>query len=194
MTNSRSNGRPASRPAADTQKKRNPGWFPKGQSGNLFGRPRRPSRRAATSAFEILLDKTLTVTEGGRTRDISIEEALQRRTYQDALAGKRMAVREVVKWMKTRADWFAKHAPPLRQHVEIKTAPDPDNADAALVLLGIAAPNPDRADVNSERAQLLLEPWAVQMALRRRGGAASLIEKDRETVLRCTRDAQALLR
>jgi Family of unknown function (DUF5681) len=190
MTNSRSNGRPA----ADAQKKRNPGWFRKGQCGNLRGRPRRSSRDAATSAFDILLDKTLTVTKDGKTREITIEEALERRTFQDALAGKRMAVREVIKWIKTRAAWFAKHAPPVRQDVTFKTSLDPDNADAALVLLGIAAPNPDRADVTSERAQLLLEPWAVQMALRRKRGAASLTEKDREAVLRCARDAKALLR
>src|SRR5258705_11140555 len=108
MTKSRSKGRPASRPAPDTQKTTNPGWFAKGQSGNLRGRPRRSSRGAATSAFEILLDKTLTVTRGDKTCEISMEEALQQRTLQDALAGKRMAMREVLKWIKTRAAWFAK--------------------------------------------------------------------------------------
>ena len=72
-----------------------------------------------------------------------MEEALQQRTYQDALAGKRMAMREVVKWIMKREAWFAKHAPPLRQRSRYKSSPDPDNADAALVLLGIAASNPD---------------------------------------------------
>jgi hypothetical protein len=47
-------------------------------------------------------------------------------------------------------------------------SPDPDNADAALLLLGIAALNPARADIGADRDQLLLEPWAVQVALRRR--------------------------
>jgi len=36
------------------------------------------------SASEILLDKALTVTEGDKTYDISVEEALRQRTFQDA--------------------------------------------------------------------------------------------------------------
>ena len=190
MTKSRSKGRRASRPTPDTQRATNPGWFRKGQSGNLRGRPRRSSGGAEISAFEILLDKTLTVTKDGKTCEISIEEALQQRTFRDALAGKRMAVREVIKWIKVRAAWFAKHAPPLRQKISLKTSPDPDNADAALVLLRIAATDPDRADLNLERAQLLLEPWAVQLALRR---DPSLTDREREEVRRSTRDAETLL-
>lgn len=185
-----SNGRPASLPGPSAQKPTNPGRFRKGQSGNPGGRPRRSSRGPETSAFEILLDKTLTVTKGDKTREISMEEALQQRTFQDALAGKRMAVREVVKWIIMREAWFAKHAPPLRRILPYKTSPDPDNADAALVLLGIAASNRDRADLNLERAQLLLELWAVQLALRR---GPFLTDRDREEVRRSTRDAETLL-
>jgi len=183
------NGRPASLLDPGAQKPTNPGWFRKGQSGNPGGRPRRSSRGPETSAFEILLDKTLTVTKDDKTREISMEEALQQRTFHDALAGKRMAMREVVKWIIMREAWFAKHAPPLRRNL-YKTSPDPDNADAALVLLGIAASNRDRADLNLERAQLLLEPWAVQLALRR---GPSLTDRDREEVRRSTRDAETLL-
>jgi Family of unknown function (DUF5681) len=186
-----SNGRPASLLGPGAQKPTNPGWFRKGQSGNLRGRPRRSSRGPETSAFEILLDKTLTVTKGDKTREISIEEALQQRTFQDALAGKRMAVREVLKWISMREAWFAKQVPPLRRDLAFKTSPDPDNVDAALVLLGIAASNPDRADLNLERAQLLLEPWAVQLALRR---GPSLTDRDRGEVRRSMRDADILHR
>ena len=185
-----SNGRPAPLLDPGAQKPTNPGWFRKGQSGNPGGRPRRSSRGPETSAFEILLEKTVTVTKGDKSREISMEEALQQRTFHDALAGKRMAVREVVKWISMREAWFAKHAPPLRRTLPYKTSPDPNNADAALVLLGIAASNRDRGDLNLERAQLLLEPWAVQLALRR---DPSLTERDREEVRRSTRDAEALL-
>ena len=59
----------------------------------------------------MLLEKTLTVADRGGTREITLEEALQQRTYQDALAGKRMAMREVVKWIIKREAWLAKHAP-----------------------------------------------------------------------------------
>ena len=188
MTKSRSHRRPG--PGA--QETTNPGWFAKGQSGNLGGRPRRSARGPATSAFEILLDKTLTITKGDEVCEISMEEALQRRTLKDALAGKRMAMREVIKWIKTRAAWFAKNAPPARHEIQLKSSLDPDNADAALVLLGIATRIPECAEFG-DPARLLLEPWAVQLGLRRKR-RTGLTEKDREAVMRCTRDAEALLR
>lgn len=190
MTKSRSKGRATPLPGP-SQKTANPGWFRKGRSGNLGGRPRKSSRGAETSAFEILLDKWLTVTKGGRTCEISMEEALQQRTFQDALAGKLMAIREVIKWIKKRKAWFAKHAPPFYD-VQIKTSLDPDNADAALVLLGIATITPERPDLR-EPEWLMLEPWAVQMALRRKRGAASLADGDRQWIRRCTRDADTLV-
>jgi Family of unknown function (DUF5681) len=64
----------------------NPGWFPKGRSGNPEGRPR-GSRVTTGSVFEVSVDKTLTVPDRGGTREITVEDGLQRRTYQDALAG-----------------------------------------------------------------------------------------------------------
>ena len=68
----------------------NPGWFSKGRSGNPGGRPT-ASPAPQSSAFEVLVEKTLTVTDRSGTREITVEEALQQRTYQDALEGKRMA-------------------------------------------------------------------------------------------------------
>ena len=170
-----------------TRSKANPGWFPKGRSGNLKGRPR-GSRAPESSAFEVLIERTLTVTDRGGTREITMEEALQRRTYQDALKGKRMAIREIMKWIRERDAWLAEHAPkPPRQEITIRAAPDPDNADAALLLLGVAAPDQDRAGF-SGRELLLLEPWVVKAALRRRRGGQRLTDRQLEEIRRCTRD------
>jgi Family of unknown function (DUF5681) len=169
----------------------NPGWFPKGRSGNLNGRPK-GSRVPKASAFEVLVDKTFTVTDrGGGTREITMEEALEQRTFQDALAGKPMAVREVMKWIKKRDAWLEKHGPKA-EPTPLLISHNPDNADAALVLLGIAAPDPARADFRVERAQLLLEPWAVQAALRRRRGVQRLTKSELSEVRRSTRDADTL--
>ena len=55
--------------------KPNPGWFPKGRTGNRNGRPR-ASRAAKASVFEVLADMTLTVTGPGGTREMTVEEAL----------------------------------------------------------------------------------------------------------------------
>jgi hypothetical protein len=169
----------------------NEGWFTKGRSGNPKGRPR-SSGVPTGSAFEVLVDKTLTVPDRGGTREIPLEEGLQRRTYQDALAGKRMAMRQVMKWIIKREAWLAKHEPKAPQEGTLIVSDDSDNADAALVLLGIAAPDPARAEFGADRAQLLLEPWAVQAALGRRRGGQRLTEKELNAVRRCTRDSDTL--
>ena len=169
----------------------NPGWFPKGRSGNPQGRPR-SSHVTTGSAFEVLADRTFTVADRGGTREITAKEALEQGTYQDALAGKRMAMREVMKWITKREAWLAKHEPKAPQPTRRLLSPDPDNADAALVLLAIAAPNPAREHMGADRAQLLLEPWAVQAALSRRRGGQRLTEQEVNDVRRGTRDPGTL--
>jgi hypothetical protein len=177
---------------SESSKTRNPGWFSKGSSPNPGGRPR-ASRAPQSSAFDIVMDKTLTVTRHGIAREITVEEALQQRTYQDALAGKSMAQRQVLKWIAKREAWLVKRAPKaswpkIKRHI----SPDPDNVDAALLLLGIAAPNPARAEFGKNRAQLLLEPWSVQAALRRRRGGQRLTDRERDNIRRCTRDPDCI--
>ena len=172
--------------------KSNRGWFPKGCSGNPGGRPA-TSRASQCSAFGVLVEKTLSVPHQNGTREITVEEALQQRTYRDAVAGERMAQREVAKWIMKREAWLAKHTPkPSRQMIPLLSSSDPDNADAALLLLGIATPNPERADIVADRAQLLLEPWAVQAALRRRRGGNRLTDSERDEIRRRTRDPDSL--
>jgi Family of unknown function (DUF5681) len=170
----------------------NRGWFSKGSSGNPRGRPT-ASPAPQSSAFDIVAEKTLTVAHHGVAREITAQEALQQRTYQNALAGKRMDQREVLKWIANREAWLVKRGPKAsRPAITLHISPDPDNADAALQLLGIAAPNPARADIGADRAQLLLEPWAVQAALRRRRGGQRLTDSERDEIRRCTRDPDCL--
>jgi hypothetical protein len=88
----------------------NPGRFRKGRSGDPGGHLR-AARASQGPVFDIVVDKTLTVAHPGGTREITMEEALQQRTYRDALAGKRMAQREVVKWIMKREAWLAQHEP-----------------------------------------------------------------------------------
>jgi len=76
-----------------------------------------------------LLEKTLTVTDRTGTREVTVEEALQQQTYQRALAGVGMAVREVLKWIMKRDTWLAKNAPKAsRPAITSRISPDPDNA------------------------------------------------------------------
>ncbi len=172
-------------------RKTNPGWFRKGRSGNPGGRPA-GSGVAEASPFEVLVDTTVTVTgPDGIIREITTKEALQLRIYQDALAGKPKAFRQVLKWMQKRDAWLAKRRP-VRVVSASHKSPDPGNADAALLLLGIAGPNPARAHIDADRMPLLLELWAAQAALRRRRGGNRLTDTERDEIRRCTRDPDRL--
>jgi hypothetical protein len=175
-----------------SKKTLNRGWFSKGRSGNPGGRPT-ASPAPKSSALEVLVERTLTVTDGAGTREITMKEGIERRTYQDALDGKGMAIREVLKWIGKRIAWQVQHGPKasppaITRHI----SPDPDNADAALLLLGIATRNPARAEFSAVREQLLLEPWAVQAALHRRRGGQRLTDRERDEIRRCTRDPDRL--
>ena len=168
------------------------GRFAKGKSGNPGGRPRKAAPPQA-SVFDVIVERTLTITRNGQAREITMEEALRHRTYQDAIAGKRLAQREVMKWIGKREAWLAKQAPQsARRSVTIKPSSDPDNADAALLLLGIATPDARWAAENPGTIRLKLEPWAVQAALARRRGSTSPSERDVAEILRCTRDPDSL--
>ena len=59
-------------------------------------------RRPHVSAFDIIFDKTLTVTQNGIERELTVDEALQLKTYQAALKGSKMAVRAVLKMIEKR--------------------------------------------------------------------------------------------
>lgn len=183
--------------SATSERSRSPrtGRFQKGHSGNPKGRPRkqRVLPDAPRSAFEIVLEKRVTVTQAGIDQELSVEEALQLRTYQDAWAGKRAARREVLKMIAKREQAMADRG--LRTQrtmpsVTSKKSPDPRNADAAMCLLGIAAPNKSREEHDPDA--ILLEPWAVQAALGRRRGGKALTMKDIGDIERCTRAPETL--
>jgi Family of unknown function (DUF5681) len=183
--------------SATSERSRSPrtGRFQKGHSGNPKGRPRkqRALPDAIRSAFEIVLEKRVTVTQAGIDQELSVKEALQLRTYQDALAGNRAARREVLKMIAKREQAMADtelQTQPTMPSVTSKMSPDPRNADAAMCLLGIAAPDKSREEHNP--GALLLEPWAVQAALGRRRGSKALTMEDIGDIKCCTRAPETL--
>lgn len=169
------------------------GRFQKGNSGNPKGRPRKQIALpdAARSAFEIVFEKRVTVSQGGVDQELSVEEALQLRTYQDALAGNRAARREILKMIKKRekaiADGGQRRLPSVTQKID---SSEPRNADAAMCLLGIATPDKFFEEHNPGAIQL--EPWAVQAALSRRRGGKALTPHDVADIKRCTRSPETL--
>lgn len=162
--------------------------FPKGQSGNPKGRPKKRASPAVTSAFDIIVDKTLMITRNGEPQEVSVEEALQHRTYKDAIAGNRSARRDVLKMIAKREQALAKLTPPPRTKVSTVWEHETENANAAMLLLGIACPDPQDYGPDAKCERLLLEPWAVQAALSRRRGGTGLTEREIREIDRCTRE------
>ena len=164
--------------------------FRKGESGNRKGRPR--ARFSVPSAFDIVMDRTLTVMQNGKPREVTVEEALQLRTYQNAIAGNRAARREVLRMIDRREKWRASKKPKQHQDRELLIElTDPRNADGALLLLGIAEPDTRWNDPHDRYERLLLRPWAVQAALSR-PGRRRLSAQDVSEIKRCTREPDTL--
>jgi hypothetical protein len=69
--------------------------------------------------------------------------------------------------------------------------PDPQTADLALQILGIAARNESKLDWPNPEKHLLLEPWAVAAALKKRS-ARRLSRSDVAEGRRCTRDPSSI--
>jgi hypothetical protein len=164
--------------------------FRKGQSGNPKGRPR--TKSPATSAFDVIFDKMLSVTQNGVERELTVEEALQQRTYQDALAGNRSARREVLKMIARREEWLVAKTPGKPSLAEIKLSFEGRTADEALVLLGIASQDVRPIGLESEdQVRLKLEPWVTQVGLDR-GRRRTFSDKDIADIRRCTRDPEEI--
>ena len=168
--------------------------FRKGQSGNPRGRPRKERRSDPASAFDVVVDKTLTIEQDGKTREVTVDEALQHKTYQRAIAGDRSAQRDVLKMIKKRDAYLAvrKRKKQARQvGVECEYSGG-GGTDGAMLVLGIATRHPPCQELSTDPAQLRLEPWAVQAAFDRRPDGSHLAEQEIEEIRRCTRDPGTL--
>ena len=166
--------------------------FRKGQSGNPRGRPRKKPD-PPPSAFDVVIDRTLTIVQDGVPREVTVDEALQHQTYQDAIAGNRAARREVLKMIAKREQAITEKTP-RRSSVELRLRePDPRSVDDALLILGIACRDPGWTEpyAPGERERLLLEPWVVKAALGRRAGS-KLTKQKLDTARRCTHDAETI--
>ena len=120
------------------------------------------------------------------------------KTYQDALKGSQLARKKIIKLIEERDTIRATKQ--KSNSLQVSKVPmeamsvDPSNADAAMLILGIARHNPARADLAQAqgRAQLLLEPWAVQAALSRGRSTVPLHPRVLSEIERCTRASSTL--
>lgn len=160
--------------------------FGKGQSGNPAGRPKK--RRPHVSAFDIIFDKALTVTQGGVERELTVDEALELQTYQAALKGSRMAVRKVLKMIEKREAAMANHSPPPTTAATREIHHSARNADEAMCILGIIEKDPAWGE---EHPRWKIANWAAQAGLSR-PGRRQLKEQDRDSIRMFTMHADRL--
>jgi hypothetical protein len=156
------------------------GRWEKGQSGNPAGRPR--SRRPHVSAFDIIFDKSLTVTNNGIERELTVDEALQMQTYQAALKGKAMAIRQVLRMIEKREAALGPETP-VPQKMKYEIEHDSQNADEAMILLGIVEYGPPTPGGGPGTRRRMLATWAAQAAISR-PGRKSLTDKEVEDLKR----------
>lgn len=168
--------------------------FKVGQSGNPKGRPLGTKKSASASAFDIVVDRTLTIRKGGTAQEVSVEEALQHQTYRKAIEGDIASRRAILKMIEKREAYFEKHNQEKENRsIEIRSEPvDPDNANAAMLLLGIATVDKSREGFSGHQPAILLENWAVQAALSRRRGGSKLTKKEIASIQRCTFDGGSI--
>jgi len=158
--------------------------FQPGRSGNPRGRPPR-ARRPNVSAFEIVLDKRMTVTVGGKEREMTIEEVLQQQTLKEALDGKRMAIRKVLKMIEKREAALARKAEPGAYPIKTEIHYPSDSANEAMRILDIAESDPSHPN------RWKLKAWAVQSALSR-PGRRKISKRVVDNIKLFTKDAQSL--
>jgi hypothetical protein len=157
--------------------------FRSGQSGNPAGRPKK--RRPHVSAFDIIFDKTLTVTQNGVGRELTVDEALQLQTYQAALKGSRMAIRQVLKMIEKREVALAKLNPAPHQPVRFEHEYDSDNVNDAMLLLGICEFGEAPHGGGPATRPFRLQTWATQAAISR-PGRRRFTDKDIDDIKRVT--------
>ncbi|MCC7394212.1 MAG: hypothetical protein IT553_05080 [Sphingomonadaceae bacterium] len=138
--------------------------FVKGMSGNPRGRPRK-AKPVQASAFDIIFDRRITVVQNGAPRDLSIEEGLQLKTYQSALAGNKPARRAVLKMIAKREQWLASRRA-SHAKVTMRREHAMRNADKALLILGIITPD-ERFWSKNGNERYVMEKWAVEAAIKR---------------------------
>lgn len=168
--------------------------FKKGQSGNPKGRPTKKFAAGSGSQFDIIVDRTLTIRKEGNLEEVSIEEALQHRTYLKAIEGHNPSRRAILKMIQKREAFLQKQTQPVKWrvvnfHTEYS---EPENANEAMLILGKVTIDEAKLEMNGHNPPVILEPWAVQAALSRRRGGAKLTEREIKDISRCTRDANTI--
>ncbi|WP_240325598.1 DUF5681 domain-containing protein [Sphingomonas mesophila] len=159
-----------------------------GRAGPRKGKPQGRCQTGSDSPFAQLRGRKIKVQMDGIERELTLAEALLYKTLQQALAGKRMAIREILKRIQAHEKG---NEPARRTLVTFLVKQDrPQSVDRAMLALGIAAEVPGMSQSHGG-PQLVLEPWAVARGLAR-GKGRQLSNKDIRALKSQTRDPDSV--
>ncbi|WP_295314923.1 DUF5681 domain-containing protein [Roseobacter sp.] len=154
------------------------GRFPKGRSGNPKGRPK-GSHRAPPK--EEVMSQLVTIRDGDGVREVTAEVAFLHKLQELALKGNSSAVRAYEDLKGTLdATHGREDALPKRFAVHFIR---PGSVNTALEILKMAR---TRDRYREGRATVVLEPWLVEVALKRLGDKR-VTREEQETVWAATR-------
>jgi len=130
------------------------------------------------SPIEVMLDEPIQKADGAA---LSIDDALMYKTVQDALAGKRTAIKEVVRALiereELRVELRAKHIKPAPLQIVVEI--EPFNAYRAMDVLGIMLRVEEPGyDYLLNR----LDSWVIEAAMARRRTAGALSDTEMNAV------------
>lgn len=126
------------------------------------------------------------MTQNGKERELTVDEALELQTYQAALKGSRVAIRKVFKMIEKREAALAKKYKPEPRVVSREVHHSSDNANEAMRLLSIA-----EQDANFGAKRIKVHAWATQAALSR-PGRRKFARRDVDNIKFFTFDAETL--
>ena len=170
--------------------------FPKGKSGNPAGRPKKnkPIPEDAEPPLSKFSSMRFHGSFFGTDQELSSKERQELEILRAGFKGNLKAVRQVLGWIQKRRkiqhQRLKKNAlVPIETLVE---APDPRDADAALLLLDIICEREEDDGSPREVPQYQMRAWAVETALKRRRGAKRIDHETLDWILAYTRDGSSV--
>jgi hypothetical protein len=168
------------------------GRFKIGHSGNKAGRPRLGAEDYV-SPIEELVRSEVSIIDRGVSQKVPMGNAIKRSRLMQAFNRKNMqAARVVVDWIIENAAYHRRKSKKRFAAIQQLTSADPNNADAALLILGIVSHDPADERNGSARMPVRINAWATSMALRRRHGGQRLASGEIEEIKRRTADAETV--